>query len=341
MDYTLLFADPDTKDEFLDRFGELKDRFEETRGPLEGVGGGLEAAAAGLNAGDAESAVGAMQEGSWVRGNSGLEAIIERFTRPVCLVQDSQISPPPDDFVDSDSVMTHVDTARAVVEPRIPSVGRIDLRNSAQSWAGTGWVVAPGVVATNRHVAALFARSEGDGFAYRTNFNGRQLRATMDWRREYNRGAESRFAVTEIIWIEPDGQFDVALLRIADSGEGGEAQPEPIDLLDAEYTESAVGKWVSVIGYPARDSRNDFADQQRIFDGVYNVKRFAPGRITAATDRGLIEHDATTLGGNSGSAVVDLETGKVAGIHFGGIEGEENYAVQAPHLAEIVRLRAM
>ena len=53
--------------------------------------------------------------------------------------------------------------------------------------------------------------------------------------------------------------------------------PAPIDLA-ADVGESAIGSWVAVIGYPALDSRNDEADQQRIFDGIYNVKRLAPAR---------------------------------------------------------------
>ena len=58
-----------------------------------------------------------------------------------------------------------------------------------------------------------------------------------------------------------------------------------------------VGDWIAVIGYPAQDSRNSMSDQQRIFDGIYNVKRLAPGRILTLRADGLLTHDATTLGG--------------------------------------------
>ncbi|MEM8795848.1 MAG: DNA/RNA non-specific endonuclease, partial [Pseudomonadota bacterium] len=43
-------------------------------------------------------------------------------------------------------------------------------------------------------------------------------------------------------------------------------------------------------------------------------------------------HDASTLGGNSGSAVIDLETGHVVALHFAGIARRENYAVPASEL---------
>jgi endonuclease G len=158
----------------------------------------------------------------------------------------------------------------------------------------------------------------------------------MDWFHEHERPGESRFRVKEILWIEPDEGFDVALLRISDLGEEDEDQPSVIELFGEEEMEGANGLWVGVIGYPARDSRNDFADQQRIFDGIYNVKRLAPGKVTAVRGDGLIEHDATTLGGNSGSVVIELASGKAAAIHFGGIEGDDNFGVQAPRIAQIV-----
>jgi S1-C subfamily serine protease len=219
----------------------------------------------------------------------------------------------------------------------VPSAGRIDVRNHRLSWLGTGWMVGPTLAVTNRHVAEEFAHADGDLFAFRQSLGGRVVRAVVDWRREYRQPEESRFRVEQVLWIEPDSSFDVALLRIADHGEDGETPPPPVGLMSEEELRLAgVGAWVAVIGYPAQDSRNDAADQQRIFDGIYDVKRLAPGQLTAITTDGLAHHDATTLGGNSGSVLVELNTGKAAALHFGGIEGERNVAVQAPALARII-----
>ena len=41
----------------------------------------------------------------------------------------------------------------------------------------------------------------------------------------------------------------------------------------------------------------------------------------------MILHDCSTLGGNSGSPLIDLETHKVIGLHFGGIEKNANFAI--------------
>jgi endonuclease G len=198
-------------------------------------------------------------------------------------------------------------------------------------------MVAPGVAVTNRHVASEFATRENGGFTFLQNFGAPPVRANVDWRHEHGQPEESRFRVEEVLWIEPPGSVDVALLRIARQGENGEPEPQPIELMTRDdVAEAAVSAWIAVVGYPARDSRNDAADQQRIFDGIYNIKRLAPGQITALVARDLAHHDATTLGGNSGSVVVDLASGKALALHFGGIEGERNEAVQAPRIRQIM-----
>jgi endonuclease G len=159
----------------------------------------------------------------------------------------------------------------------------------------------------------------------------------VDWRHEYGRSEESLFRVDEVLWMEPDDSVDVALLHLRDTGEDGDTQPAVIELMTKdEIDQAGVGSWVGVIGYPAHDSRNDLADQQRIFDGVYNVKRLAPGQVTAVVAADLLHHDCTTLGGNSGSVVVHLDSGKAIGLHFGGLEGAQNEAVQAPRIQQIL-----
>jgi endonuclease G len=202
-------------------------------------------------------------------------------------------------------------------------------------------MVGPDIVVTNRHVANEFARDNDGGFAFRQNSNGSTIAATVDWFREFQRGAESRFRVTEVVWIEPDGSVDVAILRIVAEGETGENAPKPIELMTSDEVEAAAqGTWVAVIGYPAFDSRNDAADQQRIFDGIFNFKRLAPGKVTVFSGEAVLNHDATTLGGNSGSVVFAMDSGKAIGLHFGGIEGSRNEAVQAPRIREIIEEHA-
>jgi endonuclease G len=51
-------------------------------------------------------------------------------------------------------------------------------------------------------------------------------------------------------------------------------------------------------------------------------------------------HDCSTLGGNSGSAVIDLDTGEVLALHFGGLYHEKNYCVPAYELSRDDRVIA-
>ncbi len=332
-----VFSDADLKSEFLDRFSSMAERagYAPTGG---GALEGLESLESTPSVDDAAAAVEAITEGTWDGADAGLEAIIERFTRPVYLVQDDTYRHPSDDFDDSEFIERRLATSRTVVESVIPSVGRVDLLNHRKAWVGTGWMVAPDIVATNRHVAAEFASKEGDGFTFDTNFKGQVVEANIDWYHEHDRPTVARFWAVEVLWIEPKPSFDVALLRITPNGQKGEEQPTPIELATADDVEQARDRWVGVLGYPARDSRNDLDDQQRIFDGIYNVKRLSPGKITSIGPK-AIEHDATTLGGASGGPVVDLETGRALAIHFGGLQGEENFAVKASDLRTILEQR--
>ena len=333
MDYRQLFFSDALAQEFLDRFDELA-ASASTLGGFEGLEGGL-------TVDRAWDAVARMNEGTWASEDPGVEAIVRRFTRPVHLVQRSTFVSAADGFPDSDQIAALLDRARVPLEAAIPSVGRIDLRNHRYEWVGTGWMVRPELVATARHVAQEFAEKSG-GFAFR-HISGRTVHATLDWYREHLQPEESRFRVHAVAWIEPDDSlFDVALLRIADTGEEGQPPPPVIGLLtDEDLTGADVGRWIGVIGYPAADSRGgSMADRQRIFDGIYGCKRLAAGRLTALTPDGLVCHDATTLGGNSGSALIDLTTGKAAALHFSGTAGVNNHAVQATVVDRLIREHA-
>ena len=64
----------------------------------------------------------------------------------------------------------------------------------------------------------------------------------------------------------------------------------------------------------------------------------SPGQVTALLGDTRLYHDATTLTGSSGSAVIDLASGKAVGLHFEGVAGDHNTAVLAPQVARIVSL---
>lgn len=328
-----LVGDEDLRSELLDRLDEI----------VAEVPGGLESLdrSGGSTAALLADGVERMAEGAWDGDDgTGLEAIVLRFTRPVLLVQDSTFAPALDGFPESEVVTERLTSAKSRLDNVIGSVGRVDLQNHRKDWVGTGWVVAPQVVVTNRHVAEEFAAAAQGGFGFRKATDGRTVKARLDWRREYQRGDEAVVVVDGVLWMEPDGEPDVALLHIADHDADGRPAPEPIPLMTDAEVDNTVGQWVAVIGYPARSPHNDLADQQRIFDGIYNLKRLAPGTVMAVSPDWRFTHDATTLGGNSGSVVIDLTTGKAVGLHFGGFEGDRNDGVKANVVASLVAQHA-
>jgi endonuclease G, mitochondrial len=129
-----------------------------------------------------------------------------------------------------------------------------------------------------------------------------------------------------VLYIADDDGPDLAFVQLKPMMAFRLADPIPLSTKELKK-----GSDVVVIGYPAFDDRNNVADQQRIFGDVYEVKRLSPGRIRVVGDTGF-EHDCTTLGGSSGSVVLDLDTGEAVGLHFGGEYLNANYAVSAAEI---------
>jgi endonuclease G len=209
----------------------------------------------------------------------------------------------------------------------LPSVGRIELPgHPSLPYGGTGFVVGDGVMMTNRHVAEIFANGLGNrDLVFRPG-----LAAEIDLERRVD-GGSVRCRVTRVLMIHP--YWDMALLAI----EGLPETARPLALATAGQEGPSR---IAVIGYPAFDPRNDAGVQDRVFRGIYNVKRIMPGMLTGSIEVPSFgktvrasAHDSSTLGGASGSMVFDLETGQVVALHFGGAYLKTNYGVPAPQLA--------
>lgn len=259
------------------------------------------------------------------------EAVIRDFGRPVLLVRSNKIELPR-----SVAMRSRVLGARRALEPQLPSVGRIEfVGHPTHRWGGTGWVIAEGVVVTNRHVAEEFARRSGRSFRMRVNvLTGDAMQARIDFREELPKPREQSVSheieIRKVLFMESDDERkpDVALLQLRRTDD----MPPPIPLSDKGPVDAAD---IAVVGYPAYDSQGipNQAVARRIFGDIYEVKRLAPGKVLVA-DPGswAFTHDATTLGGNSGSVVLDMDSGTAVGLHFLGQLGVQNVAVSATAL---------
>ena len=303
-------------------------RPEATEGPLESLPVGpskVEKAQAGLEQIQLERTPSAPQA-------SALEAIINEDLRPAVYVQGGT-------FTMTHPLWTRLSQDAAIkarIEQAIPSIGRIELPGSGYPYGGTGFVVGDGLIMTNRHVAELFASGLGDK---RLNFLDGS-KAGIDFLQEQDRPTGPMLSVRKVVMIHP--YWDMAILSV--EGLPATRQPLKLSLKDAR---DMVGHDIFVVGYPAFDGRNPSDVQQNLFDGHFGVKRLQPGALQGGMKTSSFSkmvaaatHDCSTLGGNSGSAVIDLDTGEVLALHFGGLYHEKNYCVPAYELSRDDRVIA-
>ncbi len=271
------------------------------------------------------------------------EAIILLTGRPSLLIQNGQWEKPP-----LGVIKQRLEQSKDALLQAIPKVGRIEITAPAgfSPFIGTGWMIDEGIMITNRHVAKFFAEQKNSSFVFKNYAAGQPYQVQVGFLREQPvKIDEWQAKIKDILFIEEEGDIrpDMALVRL-DAGSGGHSLPGPIALDEINPTASPTSKPdVAVIGYPASDpSRNDYFEMDRIFKGIYNVKRLSPGKIMSVEPNGKrLMHDCTTLGGSSGSAIINLVTGKVCGLHFGGTYLKENLSVSVgwlkSRLAEINR----
>ncbi len=229
------------------------------------------------------------------------------------------------------------DAAQAVIKAVCEATGRIEYSSGAEFKSyGSGFLVADDLILTNRHVADIFSMSvRGIGHFLKYGYSAR-----INFCREKDRwdtDPSSTRRVTEVVMLHP--WFDLALLRI----EGGLDGVEPLSLSIAD-ADTVLDSRVVVVGYPSKNPDED-VDIQRQVISEFDSKHMCPGFVDAVeiktfegrTGRAL-GHDSSTLTGNSGSPVVDLQSGSVVGLHFKGNTDGLNWAVPSSEIASDTRM---
>jgi S1-C subfamily serine protease len=265
-----------------------------------------------------------------------LETIVNRVGRPVLEVANDDYLVEGPEAAIWEARLGNA-TVRSALRQVIPSVGRIEVDNHPDlTWVGTGWLIADDVVVTNRHVASEFAALSvtpaGRTFVFKRGWPDRTTRmaARVDFRRELHNNSPRAFVVREVLHIEHDDGPDFAFLRVERTGPSGGLSPS----LRTAGAAAQAQQYVAAVGYPAADSRIPEQDlMSRLFGDKYNVKRLAPGQVMRLADE-LVMHDCSTLGGNSGSPIVDLATGDVLGLHFSGVFLRENRGVPIRYVTD-------
>ncbi len=262
---------------------------------------------------------------------AGIEAIILPKIRPVLDVIDC-------DFRTDHPMWLKLNedaNIRQNLRSAIPSIGRIELPgHPLYPYGGTGFVVGKNLVMTNRHVAGIFSNGVGTGtLSFKPGH-----RAGIDFLKELDRPQVAAFQVKRVVMVHP--YWDMALLVV-------EELPENVKPLQLSLRDIAGNAMIEVaaIGYPAFDTRNDRDVQNDLFRNTFGVKRLQPGTLGGRRETesfgklvSAVLHNCSTLGGNSGSALVDMNNGEVVALHFGGRYGDTNYGVPTSELSRDQRV---
>lgn len=251
----------------------------------------------------------------------------------------------------SDSPLEHTDRKNHLLPDKYKSaqlaydaVGRIGFKQEGipkgnEKMYGTGILVSDDLILTNHHVSAFMPS------------NREKQNIGIEF------GAEKNSEYSDFILLSdkpaiPISGFDAVLLTLKKPSQARvpiSIQPQPVNNLK--------NRSIMAIGYP------------KIYDKarpnlVLATKRYAMGKIVSHSldDDNIITvpvgahpvigenvnmevlcHTASTLKGNSGSAVVDIITGELIALHFGGDfsyrGGEEvNFAIPGAYLADAIKL---
>jgi len=220
---------------------------------------------------------------------------------------------------------------RQAIQTLIRGIGRLDLiGHPTKRYVGTGFVCSDRLLITNRHVADEFVSHPGSGATLAFSPG---ITALLDLKQEVDLADSLVLEITAPVTILTT--WDIALLEVRQLP--AVVRPLPLASTPPQNLNARVA---AVIGYPCLDPESDLLQQMQIFRNVFAKKRIMPGRLMGlveATSYGrnveALGHDCTTLGGNSGSAVIDVETGSVFGVHFAGHYLVSNYAVPTWELA--------
>jgi hypothetical protein len=262
---------------------------------------------------------------------TALEAVaMADGSRPALLIKNDGIDPA-DPLADiwADELTRYESPIRAVA----PSVGRVD---SNGRHVGTGWMIRPGYVVTNRHVAQILAVDP----AVQLLKLEPSRNATICFGYEAGAGPQRpQFAVKEITFCGEQyiasrnvnmACLDMAILKLDPVDE--EQWPSQLPSAYLQTADVTIGKDIYALGYPGNTAGSRLPQETllKLFGDLESVKRFSPGEISGAiggvegdTPKRTIAHDATTLGGSSGSVLLafdDSRKARLAGLHFGGYE---------------------
>ena len=263
------------------------------------------------------------------RATAGLEVIVRTDgSRPSFMVRngavDKSTSP-----VGAWADQLDASELTGLLTDALECVGRIDLPDSAQGFAGTGFLIHENLIVTNRHVLQAIARpNTAGGFNFKPGVAidfGHEFRARESV--SPRRLKQVVFCPTRVINDPIDHtKLDLVLIELEPVAQASE-RPRSLLAFDVAPDWAVPTQFIYTVGYPGNPGIGETLSLlEQLFQSTFGCKRLAPGEIETAHTQVFtwtLAHDASTLGGNSGSVVlVPGREGAAAGLHYGGTRAD-------------------
>ena len=286
-----------------------------------------------------------LMRGDASRAHGGITRVgrIVRLLRPAIALQKNMVPDPPTPALPS-MFRAFSQALSGIAEAHASAIGRIDVRRFDGGWMpiGTGFVVNAGTngaharILTAGHVMAYMVRDRS-GVRQRRRIpvntgDPRALRQTRITFADQPDPETHGIDITAVLW--PHALWDVLLCEV-----DRPLAVSPLPLECDEAWRNALGQEegapMAILGYPVEQGfvppgLRDHGGFAAVFDGSLGVRRICPGLCFGGADvpglpadplaaeMSLLRHDASTLGGNSGSPIFCLRTGSVVGLHTSG-----------------------
>ncbi|MEP6714184.1 MAG: trypsin-like peptidase domain-containing protein [Terriglobia bacterium] len=218
---------------------------------------------------------------------------------PALIIERNQFPRPP-------ALWSVLETKRDIILECSKAVGCLRVRWAGGSRDRTAFLIAPDLILTANHAVKEALAEAGWAVAA-----GASLSFAMADDILSPHGPE--LGVAEIVAWSADARM--AVLRL----ESPVPDARPLALPPPDIKVKAAQK-IFLIGYPFLDDAFDPALIRQVFGDRLGTRRLQPGVILAVPETRNFDHDAFTMKGSAGSPVIDLATGTLLGMHWGGMD---------------------